>query len=88
MPTSEAKKKAVKAYCQKQVGFSFRLRPDADADVIAWIRAQPSLTEAIRTMVRREIASGSDTQGAEQAPKLRADGNQEPSLPGARESAS
>jgi hypothetical protein len=52
---SEAQKRAKKVYDKKTTQFFFRLRNDADADVIARLMSVTSKTGYIRYLIRKDI---------------------------------
>lgn len=52
---TEAGKRAMRRYARKTVQVIFRLRKDADADVIAMLQSVPNKTEYIRQLVRRDV---------------------------------
>lgn len=55
---SEAQKAATKRYNLKTKQFVFRLRLDADADVIERLERSPNKVEYIRKLVREDVARG------------------------------
>lgn len=52
---TEAGKRAMRRYARKTVQVIFRLRKDADADIIARLSSVPNRTEYIRELVRRDV---------------------------------
>lgn len=61
MPTSEAQKKACKRYLKnKTTQFAFRLRNDADKDVIERLNSVTSRVDYIRKLVRRDVERDSE----------------------------
>ena len=61
MAVSEAQKKAKAKYDLKTVQFIFRLRLDADADIIAKLNDVPNKTEYIRRLVKADINKKKET---------------------------
>lgn len=54
---TEATKKAQKKYDKKFKQFKFRLKLDNDADIIEWLKSQPSASARIKELIRAEIES-------------------------------
>jgi hypothetical protein len=57
MAMSEALKKAQMRYEGKCKCFHMRLRIDKDADIIEWLKNQPSANAKLKEMIRNEIES-------------------------------
>jgi hypothetical protein len=57
MATTEATKKAQKKYDKKFKQFKFRLKLDNDADIIEWLKDQPSASARIKELIRAEMES-------------------------------
>lgn len=55
---TEAQRAASARHNARLQAFCVRLRKDADADVISWLKAQDNVAEAVRRLVRREIEGG------------------------------
>lgn len=53
----ESLKKAQKRYDEKCKHIRIRLRLDNDADIISWLKDQPSATAKIKELIRAEIES-------------------------------
>ena len=54
---TEATKKAQKKYDAKFKQFKFRLKLDNDADIIEWLKSQPSASARIKELIRAEMES-------------------------------
>lgn len=52
---SEAGKRAMRRYARKTVQVIFRLRKDADADIIARLSSVPNKTEYIRELILKDV---------------------------------
>lgn len=57
MATTEATKKAQKKYDKKFKQFKIRLKRDSDADIIEWLKDQPSASAKLKELIRAEIES-------------------------------
>ena len=57
---TEAGKRAMRRYARKTVQVIFRLRKDADADIIARLSSVPNKTEYIRNLIQEDIREGAD----------------------------
>lgn len=55
MAVTDAQKAAMRKYDKKTKQFVFRLRLNADADVIERLETVPQRTEYLRRLVRRDI---------------------------------
>lgn len=52
---TEAGKRAMRRYARKTVQVIFRLRKDADADIIARLSSVPNKTEYIRELILKDV---------------------------------
>lgn len=52
----DAQKEAIKRYCSKCKQFCLRFRKDKEADLIEWLGQQPSASESIKRLIRRDIS--------------------------------
>lgn len=60
---SEAQAKASTRYIKQLRGFSLRLHPDRDAEVIARLDSMPNKTEYIRGLIQEDIEIEKEVNG-------------------------